>query len=116
MIRIKRGTVAIKRRKKILKMNKGFQGSSKSLFRIANQKYIKSKVSSYVSRKKLKRFSRNLWTNRINSATKLYGLSFNQFQALCRKLNIKLNRKVVSQLALYDPNSFFNELKSYLIY
>lgn len=115
MIRIKRGAVAKKRRKKILKMNKGFQNSSRSLFRVANQKYISAKVSSYINRRKLKRSARNLWTHRINSAIKLYGLSFNQFIHLCRKLKIKLNRKVVSQLALYDPDSFFNEFKPYFL-
>ena len=115
MIRIKRGAVAKKRRKKILKMNKGFRDSSKSLFRVANQKYLSAKVSSYKNRRKIKRSARNLWTHRINSAVKIYGLSFNQFVHLCLRLKIKLNRKVVSQLALYDPECFFNEFKPYLL-
>ena len=114
MIRIKRGAVAKKRRKKIFKMNRGFQASSRSLFRVANQKYVKTKTSSYRDRKRRKRIFRSLWIHRINSALRLYGLSFNQFINLCRKLKIKLNRKVISQLAIYDPDAFFQELKSYL--
>ena len=115
MIRAKRGKVAKSRRKKIIKMNKGFGASSRSLFRIANQKYIKSKTLSYRDRKKCKRLFRNLWIHRINSALRLYGLSFNQFIHLCRKSKIQLNRKMISQLVIYDPDSFFYELKSYLI-
>lgn len=115
MIRIKRGAVAKQRRKKIFKVNKGFDASSRSLFRIANQKYVKTKISSYRDRKKRKRLFRNLWIHRINSALRLYGLSFNQFIHLCRKSKIQLNRKIIAQLIIYDPASFFYELKSYLI-
>ena len=115
MIRVKRGTVSKYRRKKIIKMNKGFGASSRSLFRIANQKYIKTKTSSYRDRRKRKRLFRNLWIHRINSALRLYGFSFNQFVYLCRKSKIQLNRKIISQLVIYDPDSFFYELKPYLI-
>ena len=115
MIRVKRGKVAKNRRKKIVKMNKGFGASSRSLFRIANQKYVKAKISSYRDRRRCKRLFRNLWIHRMNSALRLYGLSFNQFIYLCRKSKILLNRKMISQLVIYDPESFFYELKSYLI-
>ena len=115
MIRVKRGKVAKNRRKKIIKMNKGFGASSRSLFRIANQKYVKARTSSYRGRKKCKRLFRNLWVHRINSALRLYGLSFNQFIHLCRKSKIQLNRKMISQLVIYDPDAFFYELKYYLI-
>ena len=115
MVRVKRGAIAKYRRRKILKMNKGFESYSNSLFRIANQKYVKAKTSSYRGRKKNKRLFRNLWIHRVNSALRLYGLSFNQFIYLCRKSKIQLNRKIISQLVIYDPDSFFYELKSYLI-
>ena len=115
MTRIKRGVAAKNRRKKIFKMNRGFRSSSRSLFRIANQKYIKAKTSSYKDRKRHKRLFRNLWTQRVNSAIRLYGLSFNQFIHLCRKSKIQLNRKIISQLVIYDTDSFFYGLKSYLI-
>ena len=115
MVRVKRGAVAKQRRKKILKINKGFEASSRLLFRVANQKYIKAKTSSYRDRKKRKRLFRILWIHRINAALRLYGLSFNQFIHLCRKSKIQLNRKTLAQLVIYDPDSFFYELKSYLI-
>ena len=101
--------------RKILKMNKGFESSSRSLFRVANQKYVKTKTSSYRDRKKRKRLFRNLWIHRINSALRLHGFSFNQFIHLCRKSKIQLNRKIIAQLVIYDPDSFFYELKSYLV-
>ena len=109
MIRIKRGFIARKRRRKILKINRGFQTSSKNLFRIANQKNLKAKISAYHNRKKCKIFFRNLWIHRINAATRLYGLSFNQFINFCRQSKIQLNRKILSQLIIYDPESFFKE-------
>lgn len=112
MIRIKRGFTARKRRKKILKMNRGFQTSSKNLFRIANQKHVKSKVSASRDRKKRKILFRHLWIHRINAATRLYGLSFNQFIKVCKQSKIQLNRKILSQLMIYDPESFFTEFKS----
>ena len=115
MIRVKRGSISKYRRKKIIKINKGFGTKSRSLFRIANQKYIKTKISSYRDRRKCKRLFRNLWVRRVNSGLRLYGLSFNQFIYLCRKSEIQLNRKIISQLVIYDPDSFFYELKSYLI-
>ena len=115
MIRVKRGAISKYRRKKIIKMNKGFGTSSRLLFRIANQKYVKAKTSSYRDRRKCKSLFRNLWIHRVNSALRLYGLSFNQFIHLCRKSKILLNRKIISQLIIYDPDSFFYELRSYLI-
>ena len=115
MIRVKRGAIAKYRRKKILKMNRGFRASSRVLFRIANQKSVKMKTSYYRDRRRRKRLFRSLWIHRINSALRIYGLSFNQFVHLCRKSKIQLNRKIISQLAIYDPHSFFYGLKSYLI-
>ena len=116
MIRIKRGFVASNRRKKILKLNRGSRFSYSSLFRLANQNFLKRTSFSYKERKKRKRVFRNLWIHRVNSILRLYGfLSFNQFFYLCRKNKIQLNRKLVSQLTIYDPESFLNELKSSLI-
>lgn len=109
MIRIKRGYIARRRRKKILKINHSFQSSSKKAFKAANQKYLKAKTSAYRDRKTRKRLFRNLWTHRINSATRSYGLSFNQFIHYCKKSNILLNRKIISQLIIHDSNSFFDE-------
>ena len=116
MIRVKRGFVATNRRKKILKLNKGANFSARSLFRVANQKYLNTKSSSYKDRKKRKRFFRSLWIHRVNSTIRANGyLSFSQFFHQCRKNKIQLNRKIISQLAIYDPESFFSELKFCLI-
>lgn len=109
MIRIKRGFIARRRRKKILKVNRGYQASSKNSFRIANQKYLKAKTSAYRDRKRRKILFRNLWINRVNSAVRAYGLSFNQFIGRCKKSKILLNRKIISQLIIHDSISFFNE-------
>lgn len=112
MVRIKRGFIARRRRKKIIKGNRGFQASAKKSFRIANQKYLKAKTSAYYDRKKRKILFRNLWVNRVNSATRAYGFSFNKFISLCKKSKILLNRKVISQLIIHDSSSFFNEFNS----
>ena len=111
MIRVKRGLVARKRKRKILKIERGFQSSSKNRFRTANQKNIKSKFSAYKSRKKRKIFFRDLWINRINSAVQLHGLSFSKFINFCKKSKIQLNRKILSQLIIYDSKLFFDYFK-----
>lgn len=111
MVRIKRGSVTHRKKKKILKNKKGFQAFSKTKFRIANQKDLKSKSLAYDSRKKRKRFIRGLWIHRINSATKLNGLSFSKFINFCKNSKIQLNRKILSQLIIYDSEAFFNYFK-----
>ena len=108
MIRIKRGSAAQRKKKKILKNKKGFQVFSKTKFRIANQKDLKSKSLAYDSRKKRKRLMRSLWIHRINSATKLNGLSFSKFINFCKKSKSQLNRKILSQLIIYDSEAFFD--------
>lgn len=108
MIRIKRGSVARNRKKKILNNRKGFPVFSSTIFRIANQKDLKSKSLAYDSRKKRKRLIRSLWINRINSSTKLNGLSFSKFINFCKNSKIQLNRKTLSQLMIYDSKSFFD--------
>lgn len=111
MTRIKRGFIARRRRKKILKGNRGFQASAKKSFRIANQKYLKAKTSAYSARKKRKILFRHLWINRVNSAVRAYGFSFNEFISRCKQSKILLNRKIISQLIIHDAISFFTELK-----
>lgn len=114
MVRIKRGFVARRRRKKILKGNRGYQASSKTSFRIANQKYLKAKTSAYYDRKKRKILFRNLWVIRVNSAARAYGFSFNEFISRCKNSKVLLNRKVISQLIIHDSSLFFNELNSHI--
>nr|ARW68723.1 ribosomal protein L20 [Palisada sp.] len=102
MTRIKRGNIARKRRKKILKLAKGFRGSHSKLFRTAKQQVLKSLKYSYIGRKNKKRDYRRLWISRINAATRLHNVSYSQFIALLKKKNIGLNRKVIAQLSILD--------------
>ncbi|MEC4814564.1 MAG: 50S ribosomal protein L20 [Scytonema sp. PMC 1069.18] len=106
MTRVKRGNVARKRRKKILKLAKGFRGSHSTLFRTANQRVMKALRNSYRDRKKRKRDFRRLWITRINAAARQHGLSYSQLIGNLKKANVNLNRKMLAQLAVLDPASF----------
>ena len=109
MVRIKRGNVARKRRKKILQLAKGYRGAHSILFRVANQQVMKALRYSYIGRKQKKRTFRRLWITRINAASKLNGLSYSRVISNLKKSNIDLNRKMLSQIAVLD-NQTFNEL------
>ena len=109
MGRIKRGNVARKRRKKILQLARGYRGAHSRLFRVANQQVMKALRYSYVGRKQKKRTFRRLWITRINAASKLNGLSYSRVISNFKKSNIDLNRKMLSQIAVLD-NQTFNEL------
>ncbi|MBE9126995.1 MULTISPECIES: 50S ribosomal protein L20 [unclassified Coleofasciculus] len=106
MTRVKRGNVARKRRKKILKLAKGFRGSHSRLFRTANQQVMKALRNAYRDRRKRKRDFRRLWITRINAAARQHGMSYSQLMGQMKKANIQLNRKMLAQLAVLDPASF----------
>jgi large subunit ribosomal protein L20 len=106
MTRVKRGSVARKRRKKILKLAKGFRGSHSTLFRTANQQVMKALRSAYRDRKRRKRDFRRLWIARINAAARQHGISYSQLMGNMKKANIQLNRKMLAQMAVTDPASF----------
>lgn len=106
MTRVKRGNVARKRRKKILKLAKGFRGSHSTLFRTANQRVMKALRNAYRDRKKRKRDFRRLWITRINAAARQHGMSYSQLMGNLKKADIQLNRKMLAQLAVLDPASF----------
>lgn len=106
MVRIKRGNVARKSRKKILQLAKGFKGSHSRLFRIANQQVMKALRYSYVGRKQKKRNFRRLWIARINAASRINGISYSQLIHKFKKSNIELNRKMLSQIAILDSLTF----------
>ncbi|MGD1873921.1 MAG: 50S ribosomal protein L20 [Mastigocoleus sp.] len=106
MSRVKRGNVARKRRKKILKLAKGFRGSHSTLFRTANQQVMKALRSAYRDRKKRKRDFRRLWITRINAATRMHGMSYSQFMGSLKKANVEINRKMLAQIAVCDPDGF----------
>jgi large subunit ribosomal protein L20 len=106
MTRVKRGNVARKRRKKILKLAKGFRGSHSKLFRTANQQVMKALRNAYRDRRKKKRDFRRLWITRINAAARIHGISYSQLINKLDKANIALNRKVLAQLAIQDAEAF----------
>ena len=106
MVRVKRGNVARKRRKKILKIAKGFRGAHSSLFCTAKQQVLKALRYSYVGRKKKKRDYRRLWIVRINAGVQPYGMKYSEFIYLLKKNEIGLNRKVLSQLVVLDDLAF----------
>ena len=106
MTRVKRGNVARKRRQKVLKLARGFRGSSSSLFRVANQHVLKALSNSYRDRFQRKRELRSLWITRINAATRERGTSYNQFVYSLRQAKTPLNRKILAQLAICDKVAF----------
>nr|YP_010335803.1 ribosomal protein L20 [Chroothece richteriana]UNJ14209.1 ribosomal protein L20 [Chroothece richteriana] len=106
MTRIKRGNVARSRRRKIFKLAQGFRGAHSKLFRIAKQQVIKALRYSYRGRKNRKRDFRRLWITRINAASRLEGLNYSSTIANLKKANIGINRKMLSQLAIIDAETF----------
>ena len=106
MVRVKRGNVARKRRKKILEVSSGFCGAHSRLFRVANQQVMKSLRYSYVGRKRRKRDFRKLWITRLGAATRREGLSYSIFMNGLKKSKICLNRKMLAQISLVDKVAF----------
>ena len=106
MVRVKRGNIARKRRKKILSLASGYRGAHSILFRIANQQVMKALRYSYIGRKQKKRIFRKIWISRINAASRLNGISYNQLINKFKKSKIDLNRKMLSQIAILDASTF----------
>lgn len=106
MARVKRGNVARKRRNKILKLAKGFRGSHSKLFRTANQQVMKALRYAYRDRRNRKRDFRRLWITRINAAARLHDISYSQLMGQLKKANIEINRKMLAQMAVLDPDGF----------
>nr|WGT92323.1 ribosomal protein L20 [Desmotetra delicata] len=110
MTRVKRGNVSRKRHKKILTMSKGFRGAGSVLFRTANQQNMKALRYSYRNRRQKKRDFRRMWISRVNAAVRRYGISYSEFMNYLKTRSIKLNRKVISQLSVCDPEAFMQLL------
>ncbi len=106
MVRVQRGNVARKRRKKILTLASGYRGAHSVLFRVANQQVMKALRYSYIGRKQKKRIFRKIWINRINAASRLNGISYSKLINKFKKSNIDLNRKMLSQIAVLDASTF----------
>ena len=95
-----------KRRKKILKMAKGYYGARKNVYTVAKNAVEKAMLYSYVGRKQKKRNFRKLWIARINAGVRQYDLSYSKFMGMLNKKGIKLNRKVLADLAMNHPEAF----------
>lgn len=106
MTRVKRGSVAIKRRKKIIKLAKGFRGSHSRLFTAANQQTMKSLQYSYFDRRKKKNDFKRIWIARINGFSKIRGTSYSNLINKMKKKNILLNKKILSEIILKDSYTF----------
>ncbi|MGE4282511.1 MAG: 50S ribosomal protein L20 [Clostridia bacterium] len=106
MARVKGGMHTRKRRKKILKLAKGYRGAKSKQFRTANQAVMKSLVYAYVGRKRKKRDFRKLWISRINAATRSNGMTYSRFMNGLKKAGIGVNRKILAELAINDQAAF----------
>ena len=95
-----------KRRKKVLKLAKGYYGGKSRLFKTANQAVMKSLQYAYIGRKQKKREFRQLWITRISAACKMNGINYSQFMNGCKKAGITLNRKMLSEIAIHDAAGF----------
>lgn len=106
MTRVKRGTVTKKRHKRLLKQTKGFWGQRKNIFKRAKETLIRAMACAFVGRKHLKRDMRSLFITRIKAAAERNGTKYNLLIHGLSQASIMLNRKMLSQLAVYDPEVF----------
>ena len=110
-MRIKRGVNAVKKRRKILKLAKGYFGAKSKLYRIARQAVMKSLAYSYVGRKHKKRDFRKLWITRINAECRVNDISYSKFINGLNKAGVIINRKMLSEMATNDKEAFANLVK-----
>lgn len=106
MARIKGALATRKRRKKVLKLAKGYFGGKSRLFRTAKQAVMKSGQYAYIGRKQKKRNFRQLWITRISAACKQNGINYSTFMNGLKKAGITLNRKMLSEIAIHDAAGF----------
>lgn len=106
MARVKRAVSAHKKRRKIMKLAKGFYGSKHKLYRIANQSVIKALSSAYVGRKLKKRDFRKLWIARINAAARMNDISYSRLINGLKLAGVDINRKMLAEIAIHDEAAF----------
>jgi large subunit ribosomal protein L20 len=104
--RVKGGTVTRRRRKKVLKLARGYFGSKHRLFRTAKQQVMKSWMYAYRDRRQRKRDFRKLWITRINAAARMHGLSYSRFMHGLKLAGVDINRKMLAELAVSDEKAF----------
>ena len=106
MARIKRGVNAVKKRRKIMKLAKGYYGAKSKQYRTANEAVMKSLKYAYVGRRLKKRDFRKLWITRINAAARINGLSYSRMIDGLKKAGVEIDRKVLADLAISDAAAF----------
>ncbi|MFC0214515.1 50S ribosomal protein L20 [Paenibacillus chartarius] len=106
MARVKGGIVRARRRKKILKLAKGYYGSKHTLFKTAKEQVMKSLLYAYRDRRQVKRDFRKLWIVRINAAARTNGLSYSKLMYGLKQAGIEINRKMLADIAVNDAKAF----------
>jgi large subunit ribosomal protein L20 len=106
MTRVKRGIVTKKRHRRMLKLTKGFWGQRKNVFKRARETLLRAMAFAFRGRKMLKRSMRGLFIERIGAAAKEQGMNYSTFVHGLKKNDIELNRKMLSQLAIFEPAAF----------
>ena len=106
MARVSRGVTAKAKHKKILKKAKGYYGRRKNVFRVAVQAVEKSMQYAYRDRRNKKRDFRGLWVQRINAGARMHGITYSQFMNGLKKATIEIDRKVLAELAVNQPETF----------
>lgn len=105
-MRIKRAVNAVKKRRKIMKLAKGYFGSKSRSYRIAREAVMKSQMYAFIGRRRKKRDFRKLWIARINAAARVNGLSYSKFMHGLKLSGINLNRKMLADIAVSDATAF----------
>ena len=106
MPRVKRGVTTHKRHKKVLSLTKGQRATRHSLFRRANEAMLKSLSYAYAHRRERRGDMRRLWISRVNAASRAHGLTYSQFMSGLRKSGVEINRKMLADMAVKEPQAF----------
>ena len=106
MPRVRKGAARHRAKKRILKAVKGHRGSAGRLYRLAKESTVRAAVNARIGRKLRKRDFRGLWITRLNAACRQRGIRYSQFINACKTANIGLNRKMLSEIAIADPDGF----------
>ena len=106
MPRVKGGVVSRKRRKRVLKLAKGYRGARSKQYRVAKQSVMRALTSSYAGRKERKRQFRQLWIARINAAARMNGISYSQMMHGLKVAGVDINRKMLAEMAVNDAAGF----------
>ncbi|MBM3886848.1 50S ribosomal protein L20 [Candidatus Dependentiae bacterium] len=111
MSRVKRGVVTHRRHKKLFKQTKGFWGQRSNVYKRAHETLMRALRFAYIGRRLKKRDFRKLFITRINAAARIHSLSYSVFTNLLKKSNVAINRKMLSQLAIFEPDAFGSLVK-----